>query len=197
MKNSVVRRILLVVLAGLVLLPFGIALAQQVTTTTQADGTRVTVGNIRIANLTGPEMLREAQRFVERMLTSRRTIATTLDRARQERDIIRVNCVSDRLTQTDVSIRSAREHQELLSNAVSLSNMGQSRHEYALIVVYRDRTLSAEAEARQCLGEEAGSFGEGTTVFVRVNPNIAPDQDNLYPIQVIIIERPALLSPVN
>jgi hypothetical protein len=151
----------------------------------------------RRANLSGPEQIREAARIIDNVTGLRRRVSDMLDRARQERDIIKVNCLNDKLTQIDVTLRSAREHQDLLQTAVGLNNDGQRNHEYALITIFRQRSESLEAEARQCIGEEAGAFGEGTTVTVRVNPNI-PEQDTTqYPINPVVPEVPTVLSPVR
>ena len=54
-----------------------------------------------------------------------------------------------------------------------------------------------EAEARQCIGEEAGGFGEGTTVSVRVNPNIPTQDTTQYPVEPITPERPLVTSPIR
>ena len=151
----------------------------------------------RRANLTGPEQIREAAHIIDIIGGIRRTVSGMLDQARQQRDIIKVNCLNDKLTQIDVTLRSARDHQELLQNAVGVSNDAQRSHEFSLMTIFQSRTQSLEAEARQCIGEEAGAFGEGTTVSVRVNPNI-PEQDTTqYPVNPVVPELPTVLSPVR
>jgi hypothetical protein len=151
----------------------------------------------RRANLTAPEQMQEAGHIVDIMAGLRRRVSDMLDRARQERDIIKVNCLNDKLTQIDVTLRSAREHQELLGTAVGINNDGQRNHEYALMTIFRQRAESLEAEARQCIGEEAGGFGEGTTVSVRVNPNIPTQDTTQYPVEPITPERPLVTSPIR
>lgn len=171
----------------------GVAAAQEAQRPRQSDAE---IGSTRQANLSGPEQMREAGRIIESMTTMRRRVSDMLDRARQERDIIKVNCLNDKLTQIDVTLRSAREHQDLLQTAVGINNDGQRNHEYALLTIFRQRAESLEAEARQCIGEEAGGFGEGTTISVRVNPNIPTDDQDRYPTDPITPERPNILSPI-
>jgi hypothetical protein len=155
------------------------------------------VGSERTANLTGPEQLREGARMVDSMTSIRRRVSDMLDHARQERDIIKVNCLNDKLTQVDVTLRSSREHQDLLQTAVGINNDGQRNHEYALLTIFRQRAEGLEAEARQCIGEEAGGFGEGTTVTVRVNPNIPNQPTDEYPVEPVVPERPLEPSPIR
>jgi len=191
-KRSVWRwvSVSFVVVAGF---RMGVAAAQEARRPRSADAE---IPSARQANLSGPEQMREGGRIVESMTTMRRRVSDMLDRSRQERDIIKVNCLNDKLTQIDVTLRSAREHQDLLQTAVGINNDGQRNHEYALLTIFRQRAESLEAEARQCIGEEAGGFGEGTTISVRVNPNIPTDDQDRYPIDPITPERPNLTSPV-
>ncbi len=150
----------------------------------------------RQANLSGADQVRESARIIESVSGTRRRISDQLDRARQERDIIKVNCLNDKLTQVDVTLRSARDHLDLLQSAVGINNDGQRNHEFALMTIFRQRSDGLDAEARRCTGEETGGFGNGTTVTVRQNPNIPDVDTTAYPVNPVVPERPAGLSPV-
>ncbi|MEZ4406843.1 MAG: hypothetical protein R3A52_10245 [Polyangiales bacterium] len=174
-----------------VALSLGVARAQPVTGRDDAE-----VRTRRTANLSGADQLRESTTIVESISTTRRQVSDLLDRARQDRDIIKTNCLNDRLTQVDVTLRSAREHQELLQNAVSLNNDGQRNHEFQLMSILRSRSDTLRGEAQQCVGEEAGNFDRGTVVVVQVDPSI-PESDttNLTPDN-LAPDRPLVTSPV-
>ena len=132
----------------------------QTAPSTAAQGQRPVVGSVNVQQLTPQQQLRSATRTVDEMQGTRRSVSQMFDRANQERDIIKVNCLNDKLTQIDVAIRSAREHIELLQTAVSVSNDNQRNHEYALVLIYQQRVRALDVEARQCVGEEAAGFGE-------------------------------------
>jgi len=167
----------------------GVALAQ---TTAQAE-----VGSERRANLSGPEQIREAARTMETMNGTRRRVSEMLDRARQERDIIKVNCLNDKLNQIDVTLRSGREHSEMLQTASAVNNDRQRDHEYALITIFGGRTAGLEAEARQCIGEEASLSEETTERGMRIRPTIPEvDTTNVTPTSSVP-EIPVALSPVR
>lgn len=152
----------------------------------------------RRANLSGPEQLRESATILQALQGSRRQIAEMLDRARtQDRDIIKVNCLSDKLSQLDLTLRSAQEHRELLETAVRINNDGQRNHEYNLLVIFRQRADGIEGEARQCIGEEAGGFGERQAVTMTVANTIPTEETDQLPALVPALEIPPTASPIR
>lgn len=188
-----VRRSVLGVVLGLGL-AVGVAGAQ---TTPAANGENsAEVGQRRVANLSGPDQVREANAIVEEVRRIRRQVSDRLDESRVAEDIIKVNCLNDKLTQIDVTLRSAQEHQELLSTAVSSNNDGQRNHEFVLMTIYRGRTTNLEIEARQCIGEGNGTFDQGSVVQVRVSNGITEQDTTSLRPDSLAPERPLVSSPV-
>lgn len=171
----------------------GLANAQN---TPRSDG-EAEVRTGRVAQLSGADQLREANAVVEAMNTQRRQVSDMLDRARQERDIIKVNCLNDKLTQIDVTLRSAREHQELLQTAVSINNDGQRNHEFQLMTIFRQRAGALEAEARECIGEDTGTFDRDTRNTISIDPNIAEQDTTTLTPDMLTPDRPLVNSPVT
>ncbi len=186
-----IHRNVIALVAGLGL-SLGVASAQTPTRDTEGSAE---VPSRRTANLSGADQLRESVTVIEGIGSTRRRVSDMLDRARQERDIIKVNCLNDKLTQVDVTLRAAREHQELLQNAVSLNNDGQRNHEFTLINIYRSRVEGLEVESRQCVGEEATAF-DRTVVTLRVSGDIPTEDTTQMPIDTLLPERPLVTSPV-
>ncbi len=175
-------------------LSVGGADAQTVTPQARPDAE---VGSRRTANLSGADQLREATSTMDSITGSRRRVSDLLDRARTDRDIIKVNCLNDKLTQVDVTLRSAREHQELLQNAVGLNNDGQRNHEFQLMNIFRSRSEVLETEARQCIGEETGTFDPTRTVLrVTIDPSIPEEDPTQLTPDSLAPERPLVTSPV-
>ncbi len=195
MVNRFASRWVLVGLFAAGALQIGVASAQTPQGST-ANGRGVEIGSERTAVLSPAQQLQRSRQVIDMISGIRRRVSDMLDRARQERDIIKANCLDDKLTQIDVTLRSAREHNDLLQTAVETNNDGQRNHEFSLITIFRQRVESLDAEARQCVGEEASGFGRGTTLTVQVNPNI-PQRDNAYyPADTYTPERPLTTSPV-
>lgn len=162
-----------------------------------AQDNNAVVGNQSEQRLTAPQQIDNARRMVTQMSSVRRGVSQMYDRANQERDIIKVNCLNDKLTQIDVAIRSAGEHVELLQSAASLNNDNQRNHEYSLINVYQGRVRGLDAEARQCVGEEAAGFGEGTEQGVRVSQTIPTEEVDTTPTTTTDTYIPPTPSPVR
>ncbi len=150
----------------------------------------------RVAQLSGPDQLREAGHVIDSVTGTRRQVSDLLDRARQERDIIKVNCLNDKLTQIDVTLRSAREHQDLLQTAVTINNDGQRNHEFQLMTIFRSRAQALEGEARACIGEDTGTFDRDTRLTLIVDPNIADQDTTTLTPDTLLPERPLVTSPV-
>lgn len=185
-----------VVFGALVALGLSVGGANAQTVTPPA-GPDAEVGNRRRANLSGADQLREAGSTLDSITATRRRVSDLLDRARTDRDIIKVNCLNDKLTQVDVTLRSAREHQELLQNSVSLNNDGQRNHEFQLMSIFRSRSETLETEARQCIGEETGTFDPTRTVVtVRVDSTIPEGDPTQLTPDSLAPERPLVTSPV-
>jgi hypothetical protein len=173
-------------------LSLGVASAQNA----PANNNVAEVRTQRVAQLSGPDQLREAGTVIDTVTAARRRVSDLLDRARQERDIIKVNCLNDKLTQIDVTLRSGREHQEMLQNAVSINNDGQRNHEFQLMTIFRSRTESLETEARACIGDEAGTFDRDTRITLVVDPEIAEQDTTTLTPDMLLPERPLVTSPV-
>ena len=150
----------------------------------------------RTANLSGADQLREGGHVIEIVSGMRRRVSDLLDRSRQERDIIKVNCLNDKLTQLDVTLRSTREHQDLLQTAVSINNDGQRNHEFTLLTIFRSHAQGLEVEAGRCIGEETGIFEHGPSVTVTINPNIPEVDTTLVNTEVPAPERPLVPSGI-
>lgn len=180
-------------LSALLLLGVSLRTADAQTNAQQAGGE---VRTQHVAQLSGPDQLRETGTVIDSITNARRTVSDLLDRARQENDIIKVGCLNDKLTQIDVTLRSAREHQELLQSAVSINNDGQRNHEFQLINIYRGRAQTLTEEARQCLGEDTGTFDQSSRVSVVVNPDIAEQDTTTLTPDMIMPDRPLVMSPV-
>lgn len=177
----------------------GVAIAQPASGAQprQREGT-VELRTNRVANLTGPEQINSSGQIITQLTGGRFRISGLLDRARtQDRDIIKVNCLGDKLNQADVNLRSAREHRELLETAVRVNNEGQRNHEYGLMVIFRQRGEALEGESRQCVGEESGAFGDRQVVSVIVNPNIPTGETDSFPRFNVILEVPPTVSPIR
>jgi len=123
----------------------------------------------RRANLTGPEQIAEADRINTRGTQISRRIAQMLDEARRERDIIRITCLNDKLTQVNANLRTVEERFGNLREAVQANDGGRRSHEFTVITVLGQKFNVLEQEANQCIGQDIYETG-ATRITTIVEP---------------------------
>jgi hypothetical protein len=121
------------------------------------------------------EKLAWARRALPGMEQARDAIARMVSIARDQRDVVKLLCESDKLKQVDVSLASARERVTALEAAVDREDAATATHESTVIQVLRQRVEQITAESRQCVGEEAAFLGE--TVVTMVDPGLPGDEE--------------------
>jgi hypothetical protein len=168
---------------------FGVAAAQE------APGTAKTpeVTAQRDVNLSPPEMEKQAEAYGPEMERGASTVRRALSAAREQRDVVKVLCLNDKLNQIDVAIRSAQERMQSLRSAVKSNDRDVSRHEFTVLQVLRDRARALVAESNQCIGEEVGFVGD-TEVVVDIDPTI-PDDPSQFPDDPLLSQPPVISSP--
>lgn len=177
------------VVVGLLLGGWGVAAAQPdggpapVDVTAQED-----------VNLTPEQQVQKAEQYLGAMERSATTVQRQLETARKARDVVKVLCLSDKLTQLHVAIRSFKERQSSLKSAVERKDPDRSRLDFSVIAVLKERGSSLSAEANQCVGDEAGFIGE-SDVKLTIDPNIADTDPSEYPDDPLISTPPVVSSP--
>lgn len=129
----------------------------------------------RRANLSGPEQLAEAQRIETRTAQIQQRVGQMLDQARRERDVMKITCLNDKLTQIRANGRSIAERHGYLREAERERNVDRRNHEFAVLSVLSTKQNTLEQEANQCIGQDLFDTG-ATRVTTSVDPN-NPDED--------------------
>ncbi len=153
----------------------GIALAQDRTggEGQAQDGENGAADVERHANLSGPEQVAEAERIGTRATQISRRVQQMLDEARRERDIMRVTCLNDKLTQVNANLRTTGARGDSLREAVQMNDDDRRNHEFTVLTVLSQKFRTLEQEANQCVGQDI--FETGTT---RVETSIDPATPN-------------------
>jgi hypothetical protein len=139
-------------------------------------------------------MLVEAEKHLAQMDRSARVVRRQLKQARQERDVVKVLCLNDKLNQVDVALASAADRQDSLKGMVQQGDADRARHEYTIIAVLAERVRTLQSEANQCVGEDVGFVGD-SEVTVDIDPGIPDTDPSDFPDDPIISEPPVLTSP--
>ncbi len=197
---SATRKVWVIAIATAVAGVIGVAAAQTAPTEQPVDTTDA-LGPQEVT-LSPEQMKTEAATYVPQMEQGQGTVRRQLEEARAARDVVKVLCLNDKLTQLDVALRSGRERYSAFMIAAERGDSERSRHEFTVLQVLRDRARELVAEAAQCIGEETGFVGD-SRITVDVDPDI-PDDDPIIPPEVLltpsdvlVVTPPAPASPTQ
>src|SRR5262249_52440531 len=112
------------------------------------------VGTPETRELTSEEQLTEAQQIEQRGSVLSRNVAKMLDTARLDKDMVRVTCLDDKLTQLNATLRTIHQRQRFLSDATSTGDANQRNHEYTVLTVLGQKLTVLQRESNQCVGQD-------------------------------------------
>jgi hypothetical protein len=146
--------------------------------------------------LTPEEMVNQSKEYAKNMNDVLKRIQVLQDQAKREKDIIRLNCVTDKVVQVRVNISIAEQSMASLQEAVTRADEGERTHEFTRLTIVNQKVLVLGAEAENCIGEDL-SFVGATRVDVEIDPNIPQYDPTQPPAPGIDIERPGEASPLT
>jgi hypothetical protein len=115
------------------------------------------------ASLSPQEMIAEGTAAVTRMQNASGTVGRQLTQARGARDVVKTLCLNDKLSQIDVTTRSAQDRLSALQSAVARGDIEGAHHHFSILTAHRQHAEQVTAEANQCIGEEIAFVGATTT----------------------------------
>ncbi len=193
------RRIVAIVAA---LLIFGTAYLQaQEAPETPGDGAddeQVTLPLEKQAELSAAEMTAEAQRLVGNMQQQLDRLVELQKVARKQKDVIKLNCVNDKLLQLKQLLNIAESARINMREAIAQGDdtaEGSSAryHEYGKVVIASQQGDAVAGEAEACIGEELIFLGP--TEVQADEPAIPDDPTDSVPD--FELEPPGYASPIS
>jgi hypothetical protein len=145
--------------------------------------------------LTPEEMINQSREYAKNMQEVLKRIQVLQDQAKREKDIIRLNCVTDKVVQVRVNISIAEQSMASLQEAVTRADEGERTHEFTRLTIVNQKVQVLGAEAENCIGEDL-SFVGATKVDIEIDPNIPQYDPTQPPAPGIDIERPGEASPL-
>jgi hypothetical protein len=146
--------------------------------------------------LSPAEMVNQSKEYLHGMGDVIKRIQALQEEAKRQKDIIRLNCVTDKLVQARVNENIAEQSMATLQESVVKNDPGAETHEFTRMTIVNQKVTVLGAEAENCIGEDL-SFVGATRVDVEVDPNI-PQYDPTQPGSPFIdITRPPEASPIG
>ncbi len=143
------------------------------------------------AELGDQQKLELASQYLADMKAVLSSVLGLLKTAREEKDVIKVNCVNEKLTNIKGLLRISEQADITLQEAVAKGERDTATHEFHKIAISHQKIKVLKTEAEQCVGELAFAVGK-TTVEVEVDEDVVPEQD---PTQVELPETPVVRPP--
>ncbi len=119
------------------------------------------------------EKLEASAEHLARMKTALKQVLSRVEEARNEKDVVKLNCVNEKLTQVKALLRVAEQADVALHEAVANRDPG-SETEFSKVGIARTKIEGLRADADQCIGQLAYIVDEKTTVEVQ-QPSNLPD----------------------
>jgi hypothetical protein len=142
------------------------------------------------------EMVKESDAIAADAQAASKNIQKMLDKAKEDRDVVKSLCLEDKLSQLHVIQQSVGERAKSLREAVATQDRDLASHNYTILLVFKERVAQLAAEANQCIGVEAGFVGD-STISVDIDPNIPSEDPSEYPDNPIISVPPGCVSCVQ
>jgi hypothetical protein len=134
-----------------------------------------------------------AATHISRMKESLKRLLTLLEEARESKDVVKLNCVNEKLTQTKGLLRISEQAEDALQEALARHDREVGNHEFAKISISRQKTEQIAAEAESCVGELAVYAGD-TVVTVEGGYHGGYDP-TIIPLPLPEVVRPPQVSP--
>jgi len=176
----------------------GVAWAQQPAgpSTGEAPGPAVELSVKQKAELTPQETVAQAHDYQQQMAQVIRGIQGLQETARRQKDIIKLNCVTDKLIQAKVNANIADQASVSLQDNVARGDDAGRQHEFTRLTILNQKVQVLRTEAENCIGEDL-SFVGAARVDVETDPNIPRYDPTVAPIPVLTpVDRPGAPLPM-
>jgi hypothetical protein len=122
------------------------------------------------------EKLEAAADNIGRMKAALKQTLTRAEQARGEKDVVKLNCVNEKLTQIKALLRVAEQADVSLHETVA-ANSGGGEADFSKIAIARTKVDGLRADSEHCVGQLAYMVDEKTTVEVELPPGIGEPQE--------------------
>jgi len=154
-----------------------------------ADAAGVDISVKQRPTLRPEEMQTQGREYFRTMNDVLKHIQTLQETARRQKDIIKLNCVTDKLVQTKVNINISEQAMNSMNEDIARNDEGGRTHEFTRLTIVNQKVTMLGAEAENCIGEDL-SFVGATKIEVEVDPNVPQTDPTLPPTPVTDLNRP-------
>ena len=111
------------------------------------------------STVSGPDMIKQGREYRANMDKVMVELQGLIDQARKQKDIIRLNCLMDKLMQVKANMNIADQAMQKLQEAVTRRDDGAALHEYTRITIVNQKVQVLQNEGQTCVGAELNYIG--------------------------------------
>ena len=134
------------------------------------------------AETTPDEKVRFVERVVDEMQTAVRDAGKLLESAEKEKDVVRMQCLNQKLTSIRALLAVSEQASSAMQNALVASEGERADHEFRKIAVALSKVRQFNAEAESCLGA-VGTQPGAIEIEVDEGKVLAGDADDTEPLE--------------
>jgi hypothetical protein len=158
------------------------------------DAPATEVGFRKGSQLSAQEQLLQGEAYLQKMRQVLDHVNKIAEQARKEKDIIKLNCVNDKLIQIKGNLNLGEQTRDALKAASSRADDGNRNHEFAKLTITYQKVTVLGQEAEACIGEEISYVGS-TRVETEVDKDIPEEDPTVRPPPPLPVVRPPIASP--
>lgn len=144
--------------------------------------------------LTPAQMVAQGEGIVTNGAALSETVNGLIREATEDADMMKVTCLTDKLTQIDGNLRTAQQHLGALRQA---TDAGVRSHELTMLTVINEKLDVLGQQAGQCVGKDLYETGT-TTVDTLIDTDMLPFEENASVVPTILPPSlPTLPPPVS
>ena len=133
---------------------------------------------------------------VAQMRATLKSVLGKLEEARNTKDVVKLNCVNEKLTQVKGLLRISEQSDVALQEAVAKKDETSADHEYTKVTIASAKVEQLKGEAEQCIGALAFRTDENMSVEV-VTPDLPGGDPTNPPPPTPATVSPPPASPVK
>ena len=135
-----------------------------------------------------------ARRTIEGMKTLNGQVDKLAAQARKEKDIVKLNCVNEKLNQVRGLLKVSEQAEADLREANARREDEQSLHSFTKVGIAGKKVSQLRQDAEQCIGQLAFYNDEKTQVDVEIPAGLPSDDPTAAPLATSVINRPSPAS---
>jgi hypothetical protein len=148
------------------------------------------------SQMSDQEKMSRSSDYLAAMRKLLQEVLKKLEQARDSKDVVKLNCVNEKLTQIKGLIRIAEQADIALQEAVAKRETSAAQHEYTKVDIANDKVRQLRAEAEECIGLSVFEVGQ-TEVKVEVPEGLPSTDPTEVPPIPPAVTRPPPASPTG